>query len=420
MLSKTSKRLSFRILIAMAICLAVLLGGLGPASATPPEPLFATTTGTDVTCSQSDPCNLVTAVTLAADNQYVYVAAGTYTRPMDPMLTVNKDIRLYGGWDGASSGPVVVDPVANLTVLDGEDARRVIEVREMPTPIISGFTIKRGYHETRGGGIHIDDSPLVQILDIIFYDNQAGSYGAGLSIDEGLIEIKRCRFDANEVVHGGGGLMLSNGVNATVVDTTFTGNSASYGAAMHTDRASIFFYNNYVLNNLGSVSSDAIALNGTVGHEISFINNIIAGNNGDGITVYRYTLKLYHNTIADNGGDGLSVDNDAHVVLENNIFSGHDASGAVSIYLSATAVVDSSTNNLFWNNTSNPFTGTSPILGDPNFYGVYHILPSSAARDSGATSVINWDIDHQARPNGSAPDVGADETHPVYLPLVLK
>lgn len=421
MLSKTSKRLSFRILLTLAITLAVFLGGQGLASAEPEViPLFATTTGIDIICSQSNPCNLTTAVFLAADNQYVYVAGGTYTGTMDPMLTINKDVRLNGGWNGASSGPVVVDPIANPTVLDGEDARRVIEVRELATPIISGFSITRGYHTLRGGGIDIDDSPLVQILDNIFYDNHADTYGGGLYIDEGIIEIKRCRFEANEVDYGGGGLILANGSSATMVDNTFIGNTASYGSAFHSDRASINFYNNYVLNNLGTTSTYAIMLSGTVGHEIIFYNNIIAGNVAGGIKVQSYTLNLYHNTFADNGYHGLSIQSDAHAVLTNNIFSGHDGSGDNSIHMSASGVIDSSSNNLFWNNTNDPYTGTNPVFGDPKFYGVYHILPNSAARNNGTSTFITSDIDHQARASGGVPDIGADETLPVYLPLVLK
>ena len=341
--------------------------------------------------------------------------------PMDPMLTINKDIRLTGGWDGATSGPVVVDPIAYPTVLDGENARRIIEVTDNPTPIISGFTITRGYHETSGGGIYIDNSPIVQILDNIFYDNYAGTYGGGLYIDEGIIEIKRCRFEANQVVYGGGALLLSNSASATIIDTIFTGNTASYGAAFHADKASLTFYNNYVLNNLGGTSTDAISLNGTVGHEILFYNNIIAGNIADGITVQNYTLNLIHNTIANNGRDGLGIKTDAHANLTNNIFSGHAGTGDNSIDLSASGVIDSSTNNLFWDNANDPHTGTNPVLGDPRFNGVYHILPGSAARDSGVSTFITSDIDHQARALGGVPDIGADEYLPIiYLPLVLK
>lgn len=414
-----------RIVLNLAVMIIVFLGciGLVTARSWAADPLFASATGTDIVCSQENPCNLTTAVFLAADNQYVYVAGGTYTGTMDPMLTVNKDVRLTGGWDGAGSGPVVVDSTANPTILDGEDNRRVIEVRDLATPVISGFTIKRGYHPQQGGGMDIDNSPLLQILDTVFDDNFAGTYGGGLYIDAGTIQITNCRFEANEVVHGGAALMLGNTSNATLTNNTFTGNTASYGSAIHADKASVMFYNNYVLNNLGTTSTDAISLNGTVGHEINFINNIIAGNAGAGISVMGYTLNLYHNTIADNGNGGLFMLNDAHAVITNNIFSGHEGPGRYSIYLDVSSMIDSSSNNLFWNNTNDPHTGTFPVMGDPKFTGIYHLLADSAARDSGASNFINWDIDQESRPKGVAPDIGADETSfsnvaPI-LPLLL-
>lgn len=38
-----------------------------------------------------------------------------------------------------------------------------------------------------------------------------------------------------------------------------------------------------------------------------------------------------------------------------------------------------------------------------------HLLGSSAARDSGTSTFIHWDIDQESRPKGDAPDIGADE-----------
>jgi hypothetical protein len=260
----------------------------------------------------------------------------------------------------------------------------------------------------------------MEILDSIFDDNYAGSYGGGIYIDEGFMLVKGCRFEANQVVYGGGGLMLANGSSATMANNTFTGNTASYGSAFHSDEASISFYNNYVVGNLGAAVTEAIMLNGTEGHTLTFSNNIIAGNSGIGIRVYKYTLNLYHNTIADNGADGLLINNDAHVGLTNNIFSGHDGAGYKSINKDASGVIDSSTNNLFWDNDSDPHTGTNPVFGDPKYWGIYHILPDSAARNNGTSSFITADIDYQARASGGIPDIGADETMPVCLPLVLR
>ncbi len=383
-----------------------------------PLPFFASVSGSGTACSQSVPCTLSQAVTSAADGQYVYIAGGTYTAAVDPMLTINKDLRLFGGWDGAGSGSVNLDPVAHPTILDGEDTRRVIEITDMATPILDGLTITRGYTLVKGGGIYIASSALTQIKHTVFYDNYAGSYGGGLSVEVATVEITDCRFEANTVVYGGGAAMFSSNASATIARNTFTGNSASYGAAFHSDKASLTVYDNYVLNNLGG---NALSLSGTVGHEVSLYNNIIAGNASTGIDLMRYTLNLYHNTIADNGDDGLVIAYDAHAVIINNIFSGHNSAGADSIRVGGTGVIDSSTNNLFWNNTNDPDTGSSPVVGDPKYVGTYHISSASAARDHGSGSIafINWDIDHEARPKGNAPDIGADETQFVGITPIL-
>jgi hypothetical protein len=59
-------------------------------------------------------------------------------------------------------------------------------------------------------------------------------------------------------------------------------------------------------------------------------------------------------------------------------------------------------------------------VGDPRFIGLYHLLNYSAAVNNGAIIYINWDIDHQARPNGIAADIGADEAYPLFLRLLLR
>jgi hypothetical protein len=71
-------------------------------------------------------------------------------------------------------------------------------------------------------------------------------------------------------------------------------------------------------------------------------------------------------------------------------------------------------------------TGTGAILnfgaiyGDPDFIGpVFHIGPNSAAINAGAFVGVLVDIDEQFRPNGPAPDIGADEYWPRFmLPII--
>jgi hypothetical protein len=44
----------------------------------------------------------------------------------------------------------------------------------------------------------------------------------------------------------------------------------------------------------------------------------------------------------------------------------------------------------------------------------------SAAIDKGLASEVMTDIDGQSRSIGAAPDLGADETNIIFLPIILK
>ena len=70
-------------------------------------------------------------------------------------------------------------------------------------------------------------------------------------------------------------------------------------------------------------------------------------------------------------------------------------------------------------------TVTREITGDPAFApDGYHLTAGSAAIDQGIDAGVTTDIDNQPRPQGIAPDLGADEywlpDKRVYLPLVLR
>src|SRR5512135_2876442 len=77
-------------------------------------------------CTQSDPCRLQAAVNKAGAGDTIYIAGGTYTSTDSAVLTLTKTITLYGGWNGAASGAIVRDPAHYKSILNGEDARRVI------------------------------------------------------------------------------------------------------------------------------------------------------------------------------------------------------------------------------------------------------------------------------------------------------
>ena len=81
-----------------------LMGLLSSFALASPGDLFVSLNGSG-DCSQSDSCNLHTALNLASDGDTVYIAQGTYTGTGAAVITVTKSITLYGGWDGAATPP---------------------------------------------------------------------------------------------------------------------------------------------------------------------------------------------------------------------------------------------------------------------------------------------------------------------------
>jgi fibronectin type 3 domain-containing protein len=116
------------------------LTSVGPLSATE---LFVKPAGSGTTCTQSSPCTLATALATAAVDDAIYLAGGVYRGAGTEVVLLNRTVSLLGGWSGAPAGAVVRDPIAYESLLDGEDARRVVKITG-GAPTLDGLTIRRG------------------------------------------------------------------------------------------------------------------------------------------------------------------------------------------------------------------------------------------------------------------------------------
>jgi hypothetical protein len=86
-----------------------------------------------------------------------------------------------------------------------------------------------------------------------------------------------------------------------------------------------------------------------------------------------------------------------------------------------------SLNGVLWHDNGTDHDGPGTIIvsdeytGDPAFAGDgYHLTLASAAIDKGLETGVEKDIDGEPRSCRLAPDLGADENCPLYLPIVLK
>jgi hypothetical protein len=161
-------------------------------------------------------------------------------------------------------------------------------------------------------------------------------------------------------------------------------------------------------------------------------NNMVLGTGTAAEAMYLRDvdqIQIYHNTLV--GAPGLYLDNHSNIDILNNIFSTandyclelQDATGVnvldYNLYYVSGASGDVVRYNFTNFNTLNDWVTTGPpvgydansVSGNPNFVNGLHIGAALAedAGTAGTAFVINEDFDGDARPMGTAPDIGADE-----------
>jgi len=109
-------------------------------------------------CSQSNPCGLQTALDQARDRDTIHLAQGTYTNTGEVVVAIQHSVSLLGGWDKTSANPVIHDPATHVSILDGENQRRVISIAANLSPTIDGLTITHGNATGLGGGFVSSDA----------------------------------------------------------------------------------------------------------------------------------------------------------------------------------------------------------------------------------------------------------------------
>ena len=284
---------------------------------------------------------------------------------------------------------------------------------------------------SNGGGLYIEESPGIVLSDNTVQGNTASITERGY----------------------GGGVHCSETDDATFDGNVVRGNTASvayegYGGGMHLRWSSATLNGNIIISNTATLSSTARGWGGGLrvgcGDSYTLTNNLVAGNHAntlgsglwfDGYSKYATFGFLLHNTIADNHGSGQGIYAEEYVTptFTNTIIAGHHSAGIVAaegstVTLEATLWHDNGANT---GGEGTILTGTVNITGTPAFADPsawdYHLTADSAAINEGvdvsAMPLCSRDIDEDPRPQGDAPDIGADEfqeSYQIYLPLVLK
>ncbi len=354
------------LILGLGLTLA-LLAGLDAARAAPAATnRFVTVSGSGSACTQAAPCDLRTALSLAANGDTIYVAGGVYTGTGGAVITVTKSITLYGGWDGAASGPVVRDPALHPTTLDGERARRVVYISGNITPTLDGLIITRGNATGLttcffanaggcGGGIFVSGAHPI-ITHNVITDNVAavltttGDFGRGggmflrdatqavvhhnLVISNTASTVKSGLGGGMFLCGDGGGLQVS--FNQVLSNAATTVNASGEGGGIYGGPDGALIEGNVIMGN--RTNSAGMGRGAGLCHmygSTHYLGNLVQGNTGSlAVTLYHSRARFEGNRVVDNAtttGIGLESAAGTGPVLVNNVVA-RSGSKAVSAY----------------------------------------------------------------------------------------
>lgn len=224
---------------------------------------------------------LQAAADSASTGTELVLANGTYTAAGDNVLVVNKSIIVRAEHHGGA-------------ILDGQDARRVIFVDELPAGALVRF---EGLQITNGYGT-----------------SSARSYGAGLYILAGnrehdtRVELDSLQIVDNEARYGGdiglwrgGGAYIGGGSNVSFADCELSGNRASHGGAVYVDGSTASFLRTIIHSNVAGFKAAGIKADGSnlVLDRCSIRFNT-GGDYGGGMNLFGSTAALISTVVLDN------------------------------------------------------------------------------------------------------------------------
>ncbi len=142
-----------------------------------------------------------------------------------------------------SSDPDDPDVVA-ATIIDGTGFFHVVQCvnGEGPDTVLDGFTITGGnangtFPDNGGGGMYNSPGSSPTVINCTFSGNTANSRGGGMLNRNSSPTVTNCTFSGNSATSGGG--MLNASGSPTVTNCTFSGNTAfSIGGGMYNDNSS--------------------------------------------------------------------------------------------------------------------------------------------------------------------------------------
>lgn len=318
----------------------------------PPGPAFVKPGGTGAWCLQSAPCGSIQYAidqSTLGNGDTIYVAGGVYTGAGVAVITITKPITLYGGWDGAASGPIARDPARYPTVLDGENSRRAVAIH-FPAPIVlDGLILQRGNAAGLGGdltapGVDVGGALYaygafltVSRCDIL---SSSAGFGGGVALYKGALTMTHSLVRGNIAsqtlpgpppdVKGAGGGILAYHSQVTLVDNAILSNTSRSGGlyggggGLYLDNSPGLVQGNVISDNYSYSKGGGIFLYQSA---VTLRANLVQGNasvgDGGGAFMIESAADWQANTILGNEssrGGGVAVFGCPSFTMTNNAF----------------------------------------------------------------------------------------------------
>jgi uncharacterized repeat protein (TIGR01451 family) len=379
--------------------------------------------------------DLQAAIDAAPANGTVKVAGycgGMHTRNnLQQIAYIDKPLTLRGGY--APNQWSLAGAATYPTTLDAFEAGRVMWVTEGLAVTVQDLKLTNGRVLTSGAGISAQTNSALTLRSVQLINNTTtGGSGGGL-FASGTLNADQTQFIGNQAFSYGGGAGVSGAANIT--GGIFRDNAAGSGGGLISYRALALSGAQFIDNS--ATDGGGVYAYGLEGGQIHVVNTLFARNaavtNGAALHLFSGGAstsegQILHNTIvsATPGVAPAIYASSGTIGINNTIIAGY-ATGIQQAYSS----VISQDYNLFYNTTPTGGTvsgGAHSLTGDPKFVGPnqdnYHLLVGSPAIDHGLNLGVTTDLEHRARPYGSAPDIGAyewvDYRYASYLPLTLR
>ncbi|MGE9310954.1 choice-of-anchor Q domain-containing protein [Niabella sp. CJ426] len=224
--------------------------------------------------------NLQAVIDAAANNDTIWIAAGTYQPGNNQWFNLTKPLNIYGGFSGNESALQERSPNTAPTILRG-----------------NGSSVLRW----TGAGI--------KVIDKLSVTGGRGTGAGGLLCSDGVINISNCRFFDNRTSGNGGGVLLTNG-SAFIQNSIFYNNAAFAGFAI------------WAQANVISVTNCTIADNAYIYHPYT---------NANGSTIFSNTNSFsIQNSIFWNNTHAISSLNTPLHITFSNIQGGFSGTGNIN------------------------------------------------------------------------------------------